>query len=273
MSDTNSAKSSDEIDLLDVVARLAESWLIIVLVPFMAAILGFLYAQSQPAVLRSAVTIALSASDSETLIAKAVSTGRANLAVAKVITRLSFAQAPSLKFTVVSITADPGEDPQALLSEIVGSLNAMVDNIQVGRRADLAAARRRLEDLEALSGAVRKRLEMIYPAVVDNEAVRAVAALAESSAALMRQAQSDQETIRTMEVQLRETGNNLIIDGPSAPVEVPVRSPLLTAIVAALGAAFFAVVFVLLRASVRNAAKNPESAAKLNRIKRALLFR
>ena len=283
--DTNPLPSAadDEISLLDLLVTVSENIKLLILGPLAAGLcaLGVSFAlpasYESVAILPSDIssTLRLAAVLDSVVVSQGLATGKtveqARLALDR---RIKTAVGKQDKLMTLTVTGDSPVQAQAtakaLLERGFEQMRPRGSN-KTRLELQLAQARQRLEDAHKAATGLLGLLERGYKP--DISALKAVGTeIPRGYADLLLFVTSSQAAVVALELQLEGMTNEQLLQAPSLP-EKPVSSKkAMIATVAALGTGFALLLWVFVRSSLRAAGADPQSAAKLAAIRRALDF-
>lgn len=268
----NAEYPRDEISVLDLLVTIAENWLLLVLVPLLAGVatFGFLWLQS-PTWTASTV-VGLPQAEIARYLHRFDDESPTGAQIAGIRRGLSIAEDSSPERTRLDLTlADPASVTNGLTFLLNDLSTAVTNGDLVWPNTRLQAEIDSIADEIALRERVIERLaqmlEEMTAAVLPDETAYAQAASALDAMIIARNNQQSAYTQLTE--RLATLPFQLIEQAPSAPTRTEKGSPLLPSVLAALGTGLVLVMLIFIRSGLRNAAADPESREKIDRIRRA----
>lgn len=288
------AQADDEIDLLDLLVTIAESWKLLVLGPLVAGLLAlgmtFTLPQSfqSQAVINSGFEVRskdgqtdFSGVRPELLVAMArtaavlepvrlqvgfMPEAATELALNELRQSIQASVGRADKLVTITVNAPSAEQAQrtnqALLVELFKQSQP--------RGADLARLNAKLQfEKEALSKALNLEQELI--AIIKSGKESDLLSATYVNVSGIKGTHFD--TIQSLEAQIEGLPQTALVQPATLPEKPVSNKKALMAIVTALATGFALLVFVFIRKAFFNASANPESAAKLVSIRRALGIR
>ena len=275
--------AEDEISLLDLLLTVSQNIKLLILGPLAAGLCALGVSFALPATYESVAILPSDISSTLRLasvldpvvvsqdLAKGKSVEQARLALDA---RIKTAVGKQDKLMTLTVTGDtPGQaqaTAKALLSQSFEQLRPRGSNkTRVERQ--LAQARERLEDAQKASNGLLALLERGYKA--DTAALRAAGTeLPRGYADLLTFVTTSQAAVFSLEQQLEGITNEQLLQAPSLPEKPVSQKKAMVATLAALGTGFVLLLWVFVRSGLRAAGADPQSAAKLAAIRRALGF-
>lgn len=250
---------NDEISLLDLLVVIAESWWIIVGGSLLVGAVAYFAAPSQPAVFSSTAVLAAPPAQIESMLADLGIQG-------------NFETRASNNDTAITVRDPSPERAEVALTEFVDNAATQLAATTVAPvHARMEALTERLNEIEALTGQAEAALARWQDQPEPDET--AIASIFQLQQLLQAERFAVQEEVRALDLQIESLPQTMVVVPPSPAEGGSGRSPLLLAVLAAMGAGFVLLVLAFLRHGLRQSTANPESKAKLQRIKNALLFR
>lgn len=301
--DTNTTQApdaNDEIDLLDLLVTVAENIKLLILGPLLVGLVAWFWQPPSATSYQSRFSIEASRLiESATTSEIRLSPGQASQQVVKPLSRLVTSQstltlaAQLLKdqnlhalatalqpraisiniernssLIQVSVRADTAEHAQIMAHNLWSAIQQTSQPqgmIATQLQQALAQYRADLENTSRVEALINQRI--LEDATVDAQTLNAYALM------LSQNTQLTQGIIQT-ELKLSGLLDSDLLTHPILGVSVNTsRKERLTTIVAVLATGFALLLFVFMRQALRNAGSQPESAAKLARIRRALGFK
>lgn len=276
---------NDEISLLDIAAAIAESWMLLVFGPLIVglSVLGFVHfvqpdryastailhvSQEEAALLQSATVVdpAIREAGLDSSFDDIAAARRAVLENGLNTERLDGAE-----LLRVTVTAGSPQSANALLTALITEL--------IRNSAPRDDERRALEQkLQALERSVQnmndslRRLNALYDRAIDGDsnAMASLGDAGQSYATLISGIAETEEAIVSAQMALEgSVSPSDIVQKPTLEEEALPKRGSLVAALAALATGFVLLIFAFLRAGLANAAKNPQSAENLKRIRNA----
>lgn len=279
MDSNTSITPSDEIDLLDLLVTMAESWKLLVLVPLLVGVLvfsiGTITAQNtyqSNSVLKTSKntdyvvglysnTVLDPLLDEFGFISKAK--GNVELARGALAGNISHTINRNASAITISIKAESPEMAQNLNARIVKNLIELNNPRGNEKQTILKALEQHQKGLDLAQKAVDGLIQSFSEQGVDLE--KAQARLGSSYGLL----QSERNRILELEKELLGIGAEAYIQAPNLPVSPMGKGRAIPTLVSVLVSGFLLLVFVFLRKIIRTASTNPHSAAKLAQIRQA----
>jgi len=279
MDSNNSITPSDEIDLLDLLVTMAESWKLLVLVPVLVGVLvfsiGTITAQNtyqSNSVLKTSKntdyvvwlysnTVLDPLLDEYGFTAKAK--GNVELARKTLAGGISYSINRNASAITISVNADSPEMAQSLNARIVKNLIELNNPRGNEKQTILKALEQHQKGMDLAQKAVDGLIQSFSEQGVDLE--KAQARLASSYGLL----QSERNRILELEKELLGIGAEAFIQAPDLPVSPLGKGRAIPSLVSVLVTGVFLMVFVFLRKIIHTASTNPHSAAKLAQIRQA----
>ena len=277
------AHADDEIDLLDLLVTIAESWKLLVLAPLLVGALTATVATFFKPTYQSTAIVRLTEEDAAVLHSAAVLdpllepfgyTQRANGIVEDARQALkqdlSSAADKRTKLVTISAQADSPEVAQQLNSQAIARL---VDELTPkGRdKANIEASIAIREQAIAVAEQSFAKLLESFPRgnLGPSNAEQAVTNIAN----LVTLVLTNEQEIQTLQIGLQPKGLEMFVQPPTLPQKPMPRKRAMMSVVAALATGFALLFFVFIRKLLVNKAANPESAAKLASIRQSFGFR
>lgn len=288
MTDTPNHPEDDEIDLLDLLLTIAENIKLLVIGPLLTGLLALVGVWFWPAIYESSFTL----NAQKTLIVGGVETKLIQpqqisaIAVAKstldaAAQRLTAAKQPDLAHRLLAGAATssvPRNTPHALVTLQAPTAQAAHDMAQALLSATLQASRPQGEELARLTQDLQKD-----QAALDNartlearldQAIKqgksSNAELAKNYAALLPAISEQTKRVDLQRVRLAGLDESDIVSKPTVPSAPSKPRKTLVVLISILATGFALLLWVFVRKAFQGAALNPESAAKIARIRQAL---
>lgn len=281
MSDTNGIPdgnriADDEISLLDLLVTVAEHWMLLVIVPFLVGIAAYGFASLQPATWRSSAVIGLPQAevsnylqtmfDDETGVFAGV-----GAPASEIERELTISQGSTAERTRIELNLAAPRMVEHALETVLAQLAAAVERGEVVSpeaqvEAEMAELDEEIALRERMIGTLTRIMEEDETAVpFDGTAY----ALTVSTLNEIMGARDEQRKRRTvLESGLAALPVTVVEQEASSAIRVG-QAPLTIALLAFLGSGLVLLILVFVRAGVKNAAADPETRSKLDRIRRA----
>jgi hypothetical protein len=277
--DSNTANPSDEIDLLDILVTVAESWKLLVVAPLIAGALTFVLATVVSENEYQSIAILKLDKDSDypsTLKSADVidplldpygylKASKGNIEVARKLIEsdISFSTNRGGSSMTVSVLSSSPENAQSLNEKLTKS--AIELNNPRGNQKDALnnAIQKHRETYDVAKDSIDRLVNSFSDRGLNEEAARS------SLGSFYSVMQSERNRMLELEKELIGKGDEVFLQRPTLPKEPAAKGRTLRALIVALGSGFLLLVFVFIRKVVRNASTNPESAAKLVQIRQA----
>jgi uncharacterized protein involved in exopolysaccharide biosynthesis len=283
MNESTVSSTDDEIDLLDLLVTVAESWKLLVFVPVLVGIVAFTGATFlKPSFYQSSAILRLSEDQISVLHS------------APVLDPLTES------FGYLSEAQGIKEDArEALKKDLVGAvdkrsklltISAMSNSPEQAQKLNQQAVQLLLEELMPKGLAKTNILQLIEirkqaVALAETSFEQLVSAYSKmgsnapnaaqgssSIASLVTLVLDGKNAIQGMEQQLIIRGSEVFVQPATLPQKEMPRKRVMVAVMAVLASGFALLLFVFIRKALLNAGTNPESAAKIARIKKSFGF-
>ena len=275
------ADSEDEISLLDLLLTVSQNIKLLILGPLAAGLcaLGVTFilpdTYESVAILPTDInsTLRLAAVLDPVVVkldlAKGKTPEQARLALRD---RIKFAQDNHTKLFTLTVSGDSPQQAQATAKALLASSYEFIRPRGVAKdrlELKLQQAKETLADAKAATAGLRSILERGYKS---ESAVRAAGTeLPRGYADLLNFVTISYASVLSLEKELEGLTDEQLLQAPSLP-EKPVSQKAMKATITALATGFAILLFVFIRQGLRTSGADPESAAKLAAIRRALGF-
>jgi hypothetical protein len=272
----NPTQEDDEINLLDLFVTITDNLRLLVLGPLLAGLLAFGVGSVTTPVYESRSVLRLG-KDSTALFASEelltpllpVATwlpvspsGNAQLQALRAHIKPSFNQLDETH--AITVTAPSAEQAQRLHIALIDELRKQPmpkDQAEAFIRQRLTIAHATLDELNTVLPTLSK--DVARPGTKSD-------AILHAYNLLLQQRLSTMQTVQELASKLQALSDDAIVQAPSLPDKPVKPKKALMAIITALATGFALLLFVFIRQAVRNAASNPEDAARLAAIRRNL---
>jgi hypothetical protein len=177
------------------------------------------------------------------------------------------------KFTTLTVSGDSPQQAQTIAKALLVQIYEQNRPRGINKtrlEANLLAAKQRLADAQRTSVAL---LGVLENGLKSGAALKlTVSDVSKSYADLLSLLPAMQAHVATLELQLEGLSDEQLLQAPSLPEKPVSQKKAMKATIAALATGFALLLFVFIRQGLRNAGADPESAAKLAAIRRALGF-
>lgn len=276
-----SAAEDDEISLLDLLLTVSQNIKLLIVGPLAAGLCALGITFTLPATYESVAILPADIGSTLRLaavldpvvakldLAKGQTPEQARLALSG---RIKFAQDKQAKLFTLTVSGDSPQQAQATAKAVLTSTYAFIRPRGISKERlelKLLHAKETLADAKAATAGLLSILERGYK---PESAVRAAGTeLPRGYADLLNFVTNSYAAVLSLEKELEGLTDEQLLQAPSLP-EKPVSQKALTATIAALATGFALLLFVFIRQGLRTAGADPESAAKLAAIRRALGF-
>ena len=283
MDNLSAPDHDDEIDLLDLLVTVTENLKLLLLGPLLAGLLALGWSFQLPSKYESTAIINPQINTTNPNLVVAWSQAAVVLDPVREATQFKPELDPDLARLALrnSIKASIGkqdglvtltvtaESPE-LAQQILKSLKGQIFKQSVPKGVVLARLQDRLRAEEEALAAGRQLESDLALRIKDGVATDAVT---NAYAGLVSSNSTKLQLIQSMEAQLQGLDADAVVQPANLPLRHVSNKKALIAVVTALATGFALLLFVFIRQAVRNAGANPESAAKLARIRQALGWR
>ena len=282
MNESPLSAMDDEIDLLDLLVTVAESWKLLVFVPLLVGVLSFATMSTYQlsyvsnAILRLSeeeVAVLHSAPVLDPLLEPFGYLARADGVQedAREALKMDLTSSVDKRTKLVSISAKASspETAQQMSSQaVVRLLEELTPKGQ--RKTSIMQSIEIREQAVAVTEQSFANLVEAFPkgSVGASNAEQAVTSIA----ALVTLILENKQAIQDLKLQLSPKGAEVFVQTPTLPQKPMPRKRAITTVIAMLASGFALLLFVFIRKALQNAGINPESAAKIVRIKQAFGF-
>lgn len=283
-----SVTPDDEIDLFDLLLTAVENIKLLVLGPLLVGLLAVLVVVNLPKTYESQFSVHVLSSDftsatteglrstgslfverlsaSSTLSsAKALLQSQGHDAWASALNRSAVKASVGPNSTVVRVVVQ-AKDPKAAQAIAQALLLTVQQGGHLPQQARAAMAQALEKEESSLANA---RLAEARLAAAMKQSAGLDPATVQSYSALFAAIAQTAERVEQQRLALQGLSSDALIQAPTLPGAPVKTKPMLTAVMAALAAGFVLLLFVFVRQGFRNAAAQPEAAAKLARIRLA----
>jgi uncharacterized protein involved in exopolysaccharide biosynthesis len=273
----------DEIDLLDLLVTIAESWKLMVFGPLLAGAAAFGVATLvKPVEYQSTAILRLAEDEAAVLHSATVldpllepfgylskENGFLEDARAELKKDLSQSADKRTKLVTISAKARSPEQAQQLNNQAIQLLLAELTPKGQAKVHVLQSIQLRQEAVAVAEQSFAKMIESVGPNGMSANATGLVSNLTE----LVTFVQTNKQEIQTLQISLQPKGAEVFVQPATLPQKPLPKKLALVAVVAVLASGFALLLFVFVRKAWANAGSNPESAAKLAAIRRSLGLR
>lgn len=288
MNDTSD--HNDEISLLDILVVIAESWVTLLIVPTIAAMLAFASftlldnpdyeAQAIVRLTKEDAALVTSARVLDPAIVKSgwleLYSGRVSTARERLVRNISAAPVQDTDTYRITLSADSADVATTTLQAIIDSLIENSAPSADGRELldlRLTNLKRSLETFQASLMRINALFDVATAESMQSGTID-LGSLGSSIAALVSQIATTEEEIWTTSMALNGSiSASNVIQPPVATVPKSLRSSALRSILVGAGVGLILLIVVFARAGLRSAARDPVSLTKVNRIRRAFWLR
>ena len=277
-----SAAEDDEISLLDLLLTVSQNIKLLILGPLAAGLCALGITFTLPATYESVAmlpsdigsTLRLAAVLDPVVakldLAKGLTPEQARLALSR---RIKFAQDKQTKLFTLTVSGDSPQQAQATTKALLMSTYEFMR--PRGRAKELlevrlVQAKSSLADAKAATAGMLSILERGFNP--EFAAKTTGTELPRGYADLLNFVTSSNASVMALERELEGMSDEQLLQAPSLPEKPVSQKKALTATIAALATGFALLLFVFIRQGLRTAGADPESAAKLAAIRRALGF-
>jgi hypothetical protein len=276
------ADAEDEISLLDLLLTVSQNIKLLILGPLAAGLCALGVAFTLPATYES-VTILPTDINSTLRLAAVLDPVVTKLDLAKGKTpeqarlelsgRIKFAQDKQTNLYTLTVSGDSPQQAQATAKALLMQIqdqNRPRGFKKTRLEVQLAGAKQRLEEAQRSSVVILGSLERGLK--LDSGLRSTGADILKSYNDFLSFISGMQAQVVSLELQLEGIFDELFLEPPSLPEKPVSQKKVMVATVAALATGFALLLFVFIRQGLRTAGADPESAAKLAAIRRALGF-
>jgi len=276
------AAAEDEISLLDLLLTVSQNIKLLILGPLAAGLCALGITFALPATYESVAILPTDINSTLRLaavldpvvvkldLAKGKTPEQARLALRD---RIKFAQDKQTKLFTLTMSGDNPQQAQATAKALLASSYEFIRPRGVAKdrlELKLQHAKETLADAKAATAGLLSILERGYK---PESAVRAAGTeLPRGYADLLNFVTNSYAAVLSLEKELEGLTDEQLLQAPSLPEKPVSQKKALTATIAALATGFALMLFVFIRQGLRTAGADPESAAKLAAIRRALGF-
>jgi len=275
--------ADDEISLLDLLVTVSQNIKLLILGPLAAGLCALGLSFTLPATYESVAILPSDISSTVRLasvldpvvvsqdLAKGKSIEQARLALDG---RIKTAVGKQDKLLTLTVSGDSPQQAQAIAKALLAQTYEQMrprgsNKARIERQ--LAQARERLEDAQKASSGLLTLLERGYKP--DAVALKASGTeLPRGYADLLNFVTASQAAVVSLELQLEGMTDEQLLQAPSLPEKPVSQKKAMVATLAALATGFVLLLWVFVRSGLRAAGADPQSAAKLAAIRRALGF-
>lgn len=275
--------ADDEIDLLDLLVTVAENIKLLVLGPLVVGLVALGVAFQKPQIFESTAVVNAEAGGYNSNLLVAMSQSAPVLQVVRQATNFAPESSPEQairqlrgsinasigrqdKLVTLTVTRDSAASAQTILQALLQELFVRSQS----RGAALERLQARIDqEQQSYQAAVLLEQELL-PLIQSGKATEATA---NAYASLVSSNAAKFVSIQSLQARLLGLTEDEILQPPSLPEGASKSNKSLIAVVAALASGFALLLFVFVRQAFRNAGANPESAAKLARIRQAFGLR
>ena len=276
------ADAEDEISLLDLLLTVSQNIKLLILGPLAAGLCALGVTFALPATYESVAILPTDINSTLRLaavldpavvkldLAKGKTPEQARLALSG---RIKFAQDKQTKLYTLTVSGDSPQQAQStakvLLMQVYEQSRPRGSN-KTRLEAQLVNAKQRLEDSQRTSVGL---LGVLERGLKSDIALKSTGSdVSKSYTDLLAVLAGIQAQVVTLELQLEGLTDDQLLQAPSLPEKPVSQKKAMKATIAALATGFALLLFVFIRQGLRTAGADPESAAKLASIRRALGF-
>ena len=187
--------------------------------------------------------------------------------------RIKFAQDKQTKLFTLTVSGDSPQQAQATAKAVLKQSyeqNRPRGSNKTRLEAQLVGAKQRLDDAQRTSGAL---LSVLERGMKSEATLKSTGSdVSKSYTDLLAVLAGMQAQVVSLEQQLEGMSDEQLLQAPSLPEKPVSQKKAMKATIAALATGFALLLFVFIRQGLRTAGADPESAAKLSAIRRALGF-
>jgi uncharacterized protein involved in exopolysaccharide biosynthesis len=274
------AHADDEIDLLDLLVTIAESWKLLVFVPLLAGALTATVTTFFKPIYQSTAIVRLTEEEAAVLHSAAVldpllepfgyiekANGIVEDARQALKGDLSSASDKRTKMVTISAKAASPEAAQQLNTQAIARLvNELTPKGQEKASIEQSIAIRQ----QAIAVTEQSFAKLLEAFLKGNLGASNAEQAITNISALVSLVLTNKQEVHSMELSLLPKGLELFVQPPTLPHKPMPRKRAMMTVVAALAAGFVLLLFVFIRKVLVKAAANPDSAAKLASIRRSL---
>ncbi len=282
---TQNYDQNDEIDLLDLLVTIAESWILLLVVPLLVGIATFFFITLQPSNEFSKASVTLDISEAavkhlsdprffgEIMQAdkfKNIYVDQAELTKQGFLSSVTTAKVAD-DFTRIDLQHSNSETAKSLLELIIDELEklSLLDPDRLLLEQKIEIYQDGLNRLISTNESFIQRSKNLPISIADTELSIEIT---NSIASLSDRIISNRLTIADLEKALENFPNASIVEPIKVTTIVKQKNWMLPVILAVLGTGFLLLIFVFVRAGFRSASKDPESKEKIQRIQKAFGF-
>lgn len=270
-------QAEDEIDLLDLLVTIAESWKLLLFVPLLVGAMTATIATFFPPTYQSSAIVRLAEEEVAVLHSAAVldpllepfaysqkAQGILEDARQALKQDLSYSTDKRTKLVTISAKAASPEQAQQLNTQAIARLlDELTPKGQEKANIEaLMAIRQQAADLAEQSLAQFRDTSAAPPT--------SPAQAAENTGQLIQLVMENRQEVQVLKRLLLPKGAELFVQPPTLPQKPLQRKVALISLLVVLASGFALLLFVFIRSALKAASNNPESAAKLARIHQAL---
>lgn len=270
-------QAEDEIDLLDLLVTIAESWKLLLFVPLLVGAMTATIATFFPPTYQSSAIVRLAEEEVAVLHSAAVldpllepfaysqkAQGILEDARQALKQDLSYSTDKRTKLVTISAKAASPEQAQQLNTQAIARLlDELTPKGQEKANIEaLMAIRQQAADVAEQSLAQFRDTSAAPPT--------SPAQAAENTGHLIQLVMENKQEVQALKARLLPKGAELFVQPPTLPQKPLPRKVALISLLVVLASGFALLLFVFIRSALKAASNNPESAAKLARIHQAL---
>ena len=282
MNESPVSAMDDEIDLLDLLVTVAESWKLLIFVPLLVGVLTFATVSTYQVSYQSNAILRLSEQEVAVLHSAPVLDpllepfgymGRANGVVENArmaLTQdLTSAVNKQTKLVTISAKSSKPEIAQQINTQAISRLMDELTPKGLAKAGILQSIEYRQQAVDISERSFAQLVEAFPKGSVGaSNAEQAVTSIS----SLVSLVLENKQAIQALEQSLLPRGPEVFVQAPTLPTQPMPRKRAMTTVVAILASGFALLLFVFVRKALQNAGTNPESAAKIVRIKQAFGF-
>lgn len=265
----------DEISLLDLLVTIAEHWLLLVVVPILAGLAAYAFAAQQTGTWRSSAAVGLPQAEVsrylQTVFDEEGALAGTGVPVSDIERGLVLSKGSTDGRTRIELSLPGPETAERALEAVLARLSAAVESggivrPQVQIEAEIAVLAQEISLRERMIATLTRTIEESEAAASFDATIYASAA---STLNEIMNARDQQQARRTLLMNnLAALPVDVIEQDASSGARVG-QSPLTIALLVFVGTGVVLLILIFIRAGLRNAAADPETRDKIDRIRRA----
>ena len=276
------ADAEDEISLLDLLLTVSQNIKLLILGPLAAGLCALGITFTQPATYESVAifptdissTLRLAAVLDPVIVKLDLAKGKTpEPALLELSGRIKFAQDKQTKLFTLTVSGDSPQQAQATAKALLLQIyeqNRPRGSNKTRLEVQLVGAKQRLEEAQRTSVGL---LGVLERGLKSDAALKSTGSdVSKSYTDLLAVLAGMHAQVVSLELQLEGMSDEQLLQAPSLPEKPVSHKKAMKAIIPALATGFALLLFVFIRQGLRTAGADPESAAKLAAIRRALGF-